>query len=190
MRWAFWDLWLRLSMCVVANPSSLPTSNPIQSCIYWSVALMKDNLVFSTYLSHRMLRITHPTVPADIDKPQIYNWHEVTKHMTTARVGECKDWQRINSLISLLQVVKLGGAYTDPTLSTRKIPAINQVISILARRNRFWTAKCQPCNHSPTQSVGDEHTDRAFTRDVKQTRYPMSADANEACNLTVGSWTK
>ena len=38
-----------ISMCVVANPSFLPTSNPILHvlCIYWSVALMKDYLVYA-----------------------------------------------------------------------------------------------------------------------------------------------
>ena len=30
VKWALWDLWLCLSMCVVAYPSSLPTSNLIQ----------------------------------------------------------------------------------------------------------------------------------------------------------------
>ena len=57
MRWAFWDLCLRFSMCVVANPSSLPTSNPILSCIYWSIVVMKDYLIYSRYLSRIVCKL-------------------------------------------------------------------------------------------------------------------------------------
>ena len=45
------------------------------------------------------------------DNGEIYNWREVTKHVTTAQIGERKDRQRINSLISPLQEVKHEGAY-------------------------------------------------------------------------------